>query len=100
MKHCDDYIDDKSQPKMLRDFLRYHRWPAHWQYRAEMLKVKKPLLFADYEGKRVKVTMASRFGDVGITTNLYSDKPGYSETVAVEQLTNFSNTIKKNKEAR
>jgi hypothetical protein len=50
-----------------------------------------PRLFADHNGERVRVTMASRFGDVGITVNLELET-GYDERVAVADLTNFSET--------
>lgn len=48
-----------------------------------------PVLFADHDGRRVRVTMASRFGDVGITTNL-GGLHGYGRRVGVEDLANFS----------
>lgn len=97
-KHCDDYIDDPHQPKCLRRFLRYCRWPAIYQIRAERLGVKKPALFADWnrypkaakpKQHRVRVVMASRFGDVGITKDL-NKEAGYEWRVPVEHLTNFS----------
>jgi hypothetical protein len=50
---------------------------------------KEAVLFANYRGKRVRITMASRFGDVGITTTL-SACSGYDTRVAVEELSNFS----------
>lgn len=40
-------------------------------------------------GQRVRVVMASRFGDVGITTRL-QDRNGYMLRVPVEALENFS----------
>lgn len=48
-----------------------------------------PKLFADYKGKRIRVIMASRMGDVGLTYDLKSDR-GYSVRVFVEDLSNFS----------
>lgn len=48
-----------------------------------------PQLFADFEGRRVKVVMASRLGDVGITHDLKADH-GYSVRVLLKQLSNFS----------
>ena len=48
-----------------------------------------PKLYADYGDKRVRVVMASRLGDVGITYDLSKDV-GYDERVYVEKLTNFS----------
>lgn len=48
-----------------------------------------PSLYADYKGgQRVRVTMASRMGDLGINRNLMADH-GYDERVAVSDLTNF-----------
>jgi hypothetical protein len=86
-KHCDDYIDDESQPEALRKFLDYARSPAHGMERDGA----KPKLFADYNGVRHKVNMASRFGDVGITLKLHADY-GYDLRVAVSELSNFSDT--------
>ncbi len=83
-KHCDDFIDDVEQPKCLRAFLDYARSPAHGMLRDG----PRPKLFADYGGKRVRVVMASRFGDVGITSKL-SDEHGYDKRVAVDSLSNF-----------
>ena len=110
-RHCDDYIRDKSQPKALRKFLFHRRLPAVYQYDERMIKRLggTPNLFAvvkedlqplkDYEGKqitsflakgtKVRVVMASRFGDVGITVNLKAEN-GYSHRVAVECLTDFA----------
>ena len=82
---CDDYIDDPAAPEALRKYLKFARAPAHGQF----LPKPHPTLFADYEGARVRVTMASRFGDVGITTDHARDL-GYDRRVAVSQLSNFS----------
>jgi hypothetical protein len=84
-KHCDDYIDDLSQPECLRKFLDHARAPAH----GSLLDQPKPKLFATHNGRRVRVVMASRFGDVGITTRLHAEH-GYERRVAVEELTDFS----------
>lgn len=83
-KHCDDYIDDVTQPECLRAFLDHVRSPAHGSLRDD----PRPKLFADYHGKRVRVVMASRLGDVGITSNL-SAEHGYDKRVAVADLSNF-----------
>ena len=82
--HCDDYIDDAAPPA-LRKFLEFARAPAHGAF----LPQPHPQLYADYEGKRVRVTMASRLGDVGITTDFTRDM-GYDRRVPVSQLSNFS----------
>lgn len=91
-KHCDDLIRDKSQPKCLRKFLLFHRIPAVWQLRWLDRGWPEPSLFAMYLGERVRVVMASRFGDVGISRNL--DQPhGYFSRVGVDQLCDFSERV-------
>jgi hypothetical protein len=86
-RHCDDYIDDKSAPEPLRKFLAHARAPAHGAF----LDTKRPTLFAVYEGKRVRVVMASRFGDVGITSDLDAEH-GYEMRVFVSELDDFGAT--------
>lgn len=103
-KHCDDYIDDVTQPECLRRFLDFNRLPAALKYPTHSASLDKvieehhdrpiwrdpvPTLFARHEGRPVRVTMASRFGDVGITEDLDAEH-GYGKRVAVEELTNFS----------
>jgi hypothetical protein len=111
-RHCDDYIDDLTQPKCLRDFLEFKRSPA-----TEQLGKSSPPLFANTKGdltghaylgdwsngkpnmrdvpipagQRVRVVMASRFGDVGIGIDLNAEH-GYLIRLAVEDLTNFGDT--------
>lgn len=99
VKHCDDYIDDETQPLCLRRFLRYQRWPATYRIRAERLRLPRagaPPLFADYKpwffapSRRVRVTFASRMGDVGISFSLRPRQYGYDERVWLKTLCNFS----------
>lgn len=100
MKHCDDYIDDPSTPEPLRKFLARERLPA------VMKTGEKPVLFATLKedqlwnidsppipaGTLIRVVMASRLGDVGITP--YLDKEyGYVHRCAVEELENFTDTL-------
>lgn len=87
IKHCDDYIDDPAAPEPLRKFLAFARSPAH----GLLLPRPHPTLFAEHEGVRVRVTMASRMGDVGITTNLRAEF-GYEGRVPVGALVNFTET--------
>jgi hypothetical protein len=47
-----------------------------------------PVLLADYKGTRVRVVMASRLGDVGIT-KILKDENGYTDRVFVQELSNF-----------
>jgi hypothetical protein len=86
-KHCDDYIDDPAQPECLRAFLAHARAPAHGLFR----EGARPHLFARHNGRLVRVVMASRFGDVGITTRLH-DEHGYEKRVAVADLTSFADS--------
>ena len=84
-RHCDDYIDDPDAPQCLRDFLSHARAPAHGAY----IDAPTPKLFATLNGKRVRVTVASRFGDVGVAFDLTAEH-GYSMRVNVAALTDFS----------
>jgi hypothetical protein len=105
-RHCDDYIDDPSQPECLRRFLDYHCRPAALKYPTgdaafdlaieerhglPMWRDPVPTLFADCEGERVRVTMASSFGDVGVTMDLKGTS-GWDVRVPVGYLTGFSET--------
>lgn len=89
MRHCDDYLDDPTQPKCLRRFLKFNRWPARWQLRAMAMGIQPPKLYATHKDRRVRVTMASRLGDVGISTYMLKEH-GYQKRVAVEELREFS----------
>ena len=84
-RHCDDYSNDPLVPEPLRKYLAFARAPAHGAF----VPKPHPQLYADYEGKRVRVTMASRLGDVGITKDFTRDM-GYDRRVPVSQLSNFS----------
>ena len=83
-RHCDEYIEDASAPEPLRVWLEFARSPAH----GLLLPRPHPRLFADYGDDRVRVTMASLMGDVGITRD-FDAEVGYSERVGVHELTNF-----------
>ena len=85
-RHCDDYIDDPAAPACLRAFLAHARAPA-----IEHAGKDRPPLFAKRNGRIVRVTMASRFGDVGVSENL--DEPyGYGDRVTLSELTDFAST--------
>jgi hypothetical protein len=84
--HCDDILDDKSAPPCVLDFLKVARSLAHGT------PLATPELYANYDGVRVQVTMASRFGDVGI--RFYPFEPrgygyGYDKRVFLPDLTDF-----------
>jgi hypothetical protein len=83
-RHCDEYIDDPTAPVVLRKFLAWARSPAH----GALVPGPHPRLFADHADRRVRVVMASRFGDVGISSDL-GRETGYETRVPIEALTNF-----------
>ncbi len=89
-KHCDDYIHDYQAPMCLRWFLFVRRLPAIDGMLC-MQNGANPRLYALHNGKPVRVVMASRLGDVGITEKLDAEN-GYSARVAVEELTDFTDT--------
>jgi hypothetical protein len=88
VKHCDDYINDSGTPECLRWFLLINRLPAVASALCYARGVR-PVLFATLDGKRVRVVMASRLGDVGITDELERDH-GYQQRTWIELLSNFS----------
>jgi len=98
VRHCDEYIDDMNAPDSLRAFLAYERQPA-----VKKNPRRRPSLFATYVGsdpmaadcvgRRCRIVMASRFGDVGVRfTNLDRDY-GYSIRCPVEHLRDFSDRM-------
>jgi hypothetical protein len=87
-KHCDEYIHDHTAPMCLRWFLYCQRVPAIDGVLMRDNGVN-PRLFARFDGTRVRVVMASRMGDVGITDDLTAEN-GYSIRVNVEELTDFT----------
>lgn len=92
--HVDDFIDRMRAPPEKGDGVSYAqfvllhlRLPA-WQKMAFDPFMKNHILYADYKGKRVRINVASRLGDLGITNDL-SRTTGYEERVFVNELTNF-----------
>lgn len=112
--HCDDLIDDESQPACLRAYLEYNRRPA---IDKNLSEAEEPTLFATLKtdtygesylghwhskgpvmqpmpmkaGQIVRVVMASRFGDVGITPVL-KNAAGYVARLAVSDLEHFADS--------
>jgi hypothetical protein len=84
---CDDAIHDFDLPDPVRMWLLLNRMPAGDKNLLEVCGVE-PQLFATWEGKRVRVTMASRFGDLGITTDL--DSETYQHRVLLFELSDFN----------
>lgn len=103
-RHCEDYIEDETAPKCLRRYLEYER--SNYEYRDKLRAVEgftTPVLFATpketithhidgsiwAKGEKIRVVMASRMGDVGISKNLTQEQ-GYSLRVYVDALENFT----------
>ena len=86
-RSCDDYIHDANYPVCLRYYLLVNRLPA---LDGALIRVMKgaPKCFATRNGKRVRIVMASRFGDVGITPHL-NHEHGYVERVYLSELSDF-----------
>lgn len=82
--HCDDAIDAPETPEPLRAWLAWARGPGHGA-----LAPEPPPVFATLDGRRVRLMMASRFGDVGVNFNLDA-RSGYSRRVLLDQLTEVS----------
>jgi hypothetical protein len=91
--HCDDYVLDHTAPFCLRWWLFVNRLPAIYGSMCKKAGVK-PELYADYKGKRVRVVMASRLGDVGITEDLGASS-SYQTRVQLKDLCNFSGNCTK-----
>jgi len=90
-RHCDRYINDRDFPLALRWFLYVKRVPAG-DIQLLIEKTGEPKLFAKYKGDWIRVVMASRLGDIGITTHL-EDEYGYSNRVAVSDLSDFTDIM-------
>lgn len=88
-RHCDDFIHEHMLPICLRYWLLVNRLPAIDKC-VIVEAMGEPKCFATWKGtKRVRMVMASRFGDIGITTKLNSNK-GYDIRVPIDHLSNFS----------
>lgn len=108
-RHCDDFINDPLAPPCLRAFLEFNRRPAINKigpspFLFARLKIPKtgerggrhwmgeaPTVINLASGQRVRVVMASRFGDVGVTERL-GDEHGYVVRVHIDELCDFSET--------
>jgi hypothetical protein len=88
-RHCDYVIHDFKKPMALRWYLFINRLPAADKGLCFQNGVKDPVLYAKYKGEWVRVVMASRFGDVGITDALDAEY-GYDKRVAVDDLEAFT----------
>jgi hypothetical protein len=89
-KHCDDYLP-YNNPECLVWWILIERLPA-WARLMAHRKNVNPACFATHKGKRVRLVMASRMGDVGITTVLGNKEGPYETRVWLDELTDFSET--------
>ena len=89
--HCDNVIHRRNYPICLRFYILVNRLPVLDKYVIHDA-VGEPKCFATWEGQRVRLVMASRMGDVGITTQLENDH-GYEHRVTIDQLSDFSSEV-------
>ena len=90
--HCDRFDVAMEWPLCLRWWLLLNRVNAGCKMIArEALGDDYPTCYAKYENKWVRLVMASRFGDIGITRNLNADN-GYFARVTIDQLSEFRST--------
>jgi hypothetical protein len=95
MTHIDDWIDSpvfgddkQSQQEAYAKFVLIHmRMPA-WMKMAFRKWTTAFKLFCDYEGKRYRVTGASRLGDVWLAED-FSRSNGYDKRVDVAACSNW-----------
>lgn len=91
--HVDDFIDfsrDKSEAVIYaRWFFQLHRLPAILKSSFRK-QISEYLLFCDYEGKKYRVTGASRMGDIWLTDD-FDQETGYKLRVLLTDCSNWSN---------
>lgn len=102
--HVDEFIDwgyglgndlelpelEKRAERYARFFFHLHRLPATLQmaFSEQLASIK---LFCDFEGKRYRVTGASRMGDVWLHSNFKQDT-GYEKRITVNSCSNWSDS--------
>lgn len=109
--HCDDMLENDSLMQCVREFLEIARAIAVMRtrpYPPLFANVNRNVTMSEYlgywkndepkirehilpRGARVRVVMASRFGDVGITDNLEAEN-GYGARVFIPELYDFART--------
>lgn len=103
-RHCDQYIVRHDAPSALKNFLKVQR--ADPRSREGVMKrlgiTEGPWLFATMKedikhngavykkGQRVQITMASRFGDLGVSPIAEKKYSGYNLRLFADQFENFS----------
>ena len=91
--HCDDLSDKTILPFFVKEWVDYERLPASMKFKCP--KVPSPFAFYRPENSetdiRVALSMASRFGDVGIRPSAYihDEGYGYNYRTLLTKLENF-----------
>lgn len=89
--HVDHALVDFRHPHALQLFLLVHRMPA-----AEAAIITRahgyPVCYALHESKIVRLVMASRMGDIGITDDLEAEH-GYQKRVMLSDLSGFTDKL-------
>lgn len=93
--HVDDFIDTPTwRPDASRDYARFvlnlMRLPAHLQCSFRPWIMQHPL-FATYEGKRYRVTGASRLGDVWLARDMQRTV-GYDLRVQIDKCSEWGDS--------
>jgi len=92
--HVDTFVDLGTKPWKedewyARWVLLFMRFPSAWQLAfAEFFGDRK--LYCTYNGDRYRVTMASRFGDIGLAPALAPEDSGYEHRVLVKECSDWS----------
>lgn len=85
-----DVLFDRDLPALVRGFIALNQGPA-----TETMAIREagfmPRLYATYQGRRVRVTMVSRLGDVGISHK--DEEYGYFTRCSIYDLTEFSDEM-------
>ena len=90
VRHIDEFIDDpKTDPYASWVFAMF-RYPAILRGKCADL-IERHRLFCTHEGKRYRVTGASRMGDVWLAKD-FNQTVAYDERVDVESCSNWSPT--------
>src|SRR5689334_17426416 len=97
MRHVDDFVDDPlADPELSypRFFFMLHRLPAHMKssFRKHIEQYK---LYCTYNGRRYRVTGASRMGDIWLHSNLNftsGTQPHYERRVDISECSGWSDS--------
>lgn len=86
----EDVLHDFDLPAMVRGFIAINQGPA-----TETMAIREagfmPRLYASYRGERVRVTMVSRLGDVGVSRK--DEEYGYFDRCSIYDLSEFGDEM-------